>query len=190
MSSHPLPLFAAIPLLPLLVLGQMRPSDATTFQATIGGAVTAQPRGSAVYGVLHEGPGRSRFTMTLGAESSEGAILFTQASPDTPAPGHYPLVDAAGDLAKDETRALIVLGSPTKPQGAFRATGGTLRITRSQDGRLAGTFDLQAVGYLADRPEDESVVIEVRGSFDAGVQPEADLARAQTDTTSGQAEGY
>jgi hypothetical protein len=183
---------AATPFLPFFLIQQAGsgrvtagPSTAerSSFHATVAGSVTAHPSGSAIYGALANPTDAARSTISLGAESSSGSILFTRNSAELPAPGEYRIVDAVGNLAGDETWAMIVLGSPTSPTGAFRATSGTLRITTAADGRLVGSFELDAVGFLAERPDDDSLAIKVTGTFDAGTVPDSEVLR--TDTSRG-----
>jgi len=67
----------------------------------------------------------------------------------------------------------VVTGSPTHPTGAFHARSGVLTITRSRDDLIEWRFDIDAVGFEAPDPGDESKELVVRGAFTAspGGQP-------------------
>src|SRR5438552_4072318 len=64
-------------------------------------------------------------------------------------------------------QALVVTGSPTRPTGAFHARSGALTITGSRADLIEGRFDIDAVGFEAAEPGDESRELVVRGAFTA-----------------------
>ena len=132
------------------------------FEAHTLGAKTLTLHGAAEFGPVAGAPAKAPFVLALGAKSADGAVLFTRADGRRPGPGVYPLGDEEGGL-----RTLVVTGSPTRPTGAFRARSGTLTITRSDRGLIAGRFDVDAVGFEASEPGDEGKALIVRGVFTA-----------------------
>lgn len=136
---------------------------ASWFEARTTGAKTLTLRGAAQFGSGAPEAARAPFVLTLGAESPNGAVLFTRQGGGRPEPGIYPLeAGAPGGL-----QALVVTGSPTRPTGAFHARSGTLTITSSRADIIEGRFDIDAVGFDATDPGDESREIVVRGAFTA-----------------------
>ena len=139
------------------------------FEARTTGARTITMRGAAEFGPGAPDAGNAPFVLSLGAESSAGAVIFTRQGGGRFEPGVYPLeVGGAGSV-----QALVVTGSPTRPTGAFHARTGTLTITRSRDDGMEGRFDIDAVGFEASDPGDEGKELVVKGAFTAspGTQP-------------------
>jgi hypothetical protein len=64
-------------------------------------------------------------------------------------------------------QALVVTGPVDRPRGVFKAQSGTLTISRAQDDFIAGTFALDATGFEAADPADESKPLRVQGTFTA-----------------------
>ena len=143
-----------------MVAGTANPS---WFEARTTGAAALIMRGSAVFGPVADANAPGRFVLTLGAESPTGAVVFTRPAVSRPEPGIYRLADDAPGAV----RALVVTGSPTRPTGAFRARNGTLTISTSREDFIAGSFEIDAVGYEAAEPADESRPLRVRGTFTA-----------------------
>ena len=142
---------------------------ASWFEARTTGARMITMRGTAEFGAGAPEAAPAPFVISLGAESSAGAVIFTLPDGSRPATGVYPLeVDGPRHL-----QALVVTGSPTHPTGAFHARAGVLTITRSQDDLIEGRFDIDAVGFEASDPGDEGKELVVRGVFTAspGAQP-------------------
>jgi hypothetical protein len=73
--------------------------------------------------------------------------------------------------------ALVVTGSPEHPAGAFRAEQGTVVITGSSPGALAGRFELDARGFLTTDPQTEDRRVTVVGSFTAPRQTDQAAVR-------------
>ena len=139
------------------------------FEARTTGARTITMSGTAEFGDGAPGEAQTPFVISLGAQSSAGAVILTRPGGGRLEPGVYPLeVDGPPSL-----QALVVTGSPTQPTGAFHARTGVLTITRSQDDLIEGRFDIDAVGFEASDPGDEGKELVVRGTFIAspGRQP-------------------
>ena len=139
------------------------------FEARTTGARTITMRGAAEFGPGAPEAARAPFVLSLGAESSAGAVIFTRQGGGRLEAGVYPLA-TAGDRG---VQALVVTGSPTRPTGAFHARSGTLTVTRSEPGIIEGRFELEAVGFEVSDPSDEGKELVVRGAFTAspGTQP-------------------
>jgi hypothetical protein len=142
---------------------------ASWFEARTTGAKTLTLRGAAEFGAGAPEVEHTPFVLALGADSPNGAVIFTRQDGGRPAPGVYPLnAGAAGSV-----QALVVTGSPTRPTGAFHARSGTLTITGSRADFIEGRFDIDAVGFEAAEPGEESRELVVRGAFTAspGARP-------------------
>jgi hypothetical protein len=108
------------------------------------------------------------FSLTLGAYSDNGAVVFSRVATGQPKPGTYRVTAFTGGPEKDdEFHALVSLGSATNPLGAFRGLSGTVTITQSSPDRIVGRYDLHAVGFMAADEDDAEREITVRGSFAA-----------------------
>jgi hypothetical protein len=142
---------------------------ASWFEARTTGARTITMSGTAEFGDGASDAPRAPFVISLGAQSSAGAVIFTRPAGGRLETGVYPLeVDGPRSM-----QALVVTGSPTHPTGAFHARTGVLTITRSQGDLVEGRFDIDAVGFEASDPGDEGKELVVRGVFTAspGTQP-------------------
>jgi hypothetical protein len=104
--------------------------------------------------------------ITLGADSEDGALVFTRRHGARFEPGTYPITE---EPTKDGLSALVVTGSSTRPLGAFRAEHGTLTITSSSRDGIAGRFELGARGFVATDPHREDRELTARGSFTASL---------------------
>ena len=133
------------------------------FVAHTAGAEALTLRGPAEFGRAAGAAGPRPFVLTLGAESPTGAVVLTWPDGKLPAPGTY----AVDEESPAGVRALVVIGSPSRPTGAFRARAGTLTIARSSDEVVQGRFDLEATGFKAADPRDEGRQLAVRGVFNA-----------------------
>ena len=137
------------------------------FEAVVEGAVSARPSGEVAFGIVGDSAaGVAAFTITLGAEGSSGAILFTSLEGRMPAPGRYQVTD--GEVAgANGFRASYVAGSAERPSGLFRAERGTLEITASSAGHISGQFSFSGTGFMASDRSDESSEVSVSGAFTA-----------------------
>ena len=136
--------------------------DASYFEASVAGGMTARPAGDVAFGVVGEsGSEVAAFTITLAGTDSSGAILFTSLDGRLPAPGRYEL----SDTAPTGFRAIYVAGSAERPTGMFRAERGTLEITAASAERISGHFSFTGAGFLAGDPSDEGSEVKVSGAF-------------------------
>jgi hypothetical protein len=135
------------------------------FEAEVEGAVHARPFGEVAFGIVGDrSSGMAAFTITLDAEGSSGAILFTSLEGEMPAPGRYEVSD--GTVAGGSGfRASYIGGSAEHPSGLFRAQRGILEITASTAEHISGHFSFTAGGFLATHPSDERSEVIVNGAF-------------------------
>jgi hypothetical protein len=141
------------------------PSSSGSYEARLAGAVTGTLRGA----VDHGGPATEAhpqsYVITLGAYSRDGALVFSRWNGAQPSAGSYTIT---GEPTEDGLTALVVTGSPTRPDGAFRADRGTVTITHSSPTGLAGDFELYARGFGVADPDRDDREVTVRGSFTTG----------------------
>ena len=134
------------------------------------GAVQLDAAGrEARYGVAPSAVrGRPVLTLALGGASAAGAIHLSLAGGRLPAPGRYPISswDAMATGAS-VFHASFMAGTAEHPMGWFEGESGTVTITESGGGRIAGTFEVRARGFLGSDPADEDRRVTVRGRFDA-----------------------
>ena len=139
-----------------------------SFSAALSGDVRAGISGEASFGRVPGGPAAPDvFTLNLGADSPQGAVLFTRSSGTVLSVGSYKVSDVGH--GSDDVQALVLLGGPDRPKGVFRVQAGTLTITSVSDNVLTGLFALHATGFLASTPERENQRVHVSGSFTARV---------------------
>jgi hypothetical protein len=144
-----------------------RPATArAAFTGEISGDVTAQPSGDARFGVVRGNEASPQvFTLSLGANGTEGSILFTRMSGARLSLGTYKISGEA--LESSDIRALVMTGSATHPTGVFQAQSGSLVITSASDRTISGSFRIAATGFLASSPEIEGRPIRASGTFTA-----------------------
>jgi hypothetical protein len=141
-------------------------AEPSSFLAEMHGALHASPRGEATFGVIAGRDGQpSVFTLSLGAAGANGSILFTRTQGGRIFPGTYAV--GGRDDGSDEIRALVMTGTATRPTGVFRGHSGYLIITSSSDNVIRGRFQVDATGFLASDPEDESRPMQATGMFTA-----------------------
>lgn len=141
-------------------------SDGSSFLAEMHGAdIHASPTGTATYGVVESPDGPQVFTLSLGADSASGSVLFTRTNGGRIFPGTYAI--GGRDDGTDEIRALVVTGTAAHPTGVFRAQSGQLIVTSTDDNVIRGRFKLDATGFVASAPDDETRRIEAVGMFTA-----------------------
>jgi hypothetical protein len=148
-----------------LLAGTVRaPDNSASFSAVLTGDVKTTISGDARFGPVRGGPsGPDVFSVSLGADSRDGAVLFTYPSRSGLRVGSYRVAEAGA--RNGELQALVVLGSANHPEGAFRGTAGTLTITSVSDVEITGRFSVDADGFLASAPERENRPVSVSGSF-------------------------
>lgn len=137
-----------------------RPS--AMFEATLHGAVEGSPRGGgAEFGAVGSG-NEGIFSLSLGTYSEQGAIVLSRSGTERPQAGVYPVRASQAGF-----HGLVITGSPSAPTGVFRIERGNLTVTGSSPERLTGSFELHAVGFLADTPDREDREVLVSGTFSA-----------------------
>jgi hypothetical protein len=142
------------------------PDSSNSFSAVLTGDVKATISGGAMFGRVAGGPtAPDVFTVSLGADSSHGAVLFTQPNAESLRVGSYRISDA--DATEGSVQALVMLGSSDRAEGVFRGSAGTLTITSISDYAITGLFSLNATGFLASSPDREDQRGSVSGSFSA-----------------------
>jgi len=146
----------------------MRPAAAEVsfYLAELHGDLHANPRGTATFGWVRGGDGaQAVFTLSLGADDTNGSVLFTRMNGARLVPGSYTI--SGRDDGSDELRALVMTGSASRPTGVFRGQSGYLIITSATDNVIQGRFQVDAQGFLASNPEDESRPMRATAMFTA-----------------------
>ena len=167
-TSATLGIGSVLLLLSAAFTGPVGPAGAehSSFLGEVHGAITATPRGEAVFGTVAPVDGHpGSFSLSLGARGEDGAVLFSRASGARVSIGTYQV--SARDNGSDDVRALVVTGSPARPAGVFQAQSGELVITAVSDSTIRGFFRLEATGFLATEPEREDRTITAAGTFAA-----------------------
>jgi len=142
------------------------PADSSSFLAELHGDVHANPRGRASFGMVEGADDAADvFTLTIGTEESTGSVLFTRMQGGPLVPGTYAITDR-GD-GRDEIRVLVLTGTTTQPTGVFQGRSGHLIITSANDAVIQGRFAVEARGFLASNPDDESRPMQATGMFTA-----------------------
>jgi hypothetical protein len=127
------------------------------FAATVTGAERALPRGEAAFGTVSSGDART-FTITLGANGKDGAVVLTSLEGETPKPGVYRITEV-GPGGHHTFHALYLPGTAERPTGAYRAQGGVLEIVTATAEGIEGRFEFDAA--------DEEREVAVSGWFTA-----------------------
>ena len=135
--------------------------------------------GNAVFGPVQGLEHPASFSLTLGAYSDNGAVVFSRVGAERPKPGTYRITPFThGEEGSDEFHALVSLGSPANALGAFHGETGTVTITKSGPDQIVGHYELKAVGFLAADMDNEEREITVRGSFAASASAAPSAFRA------------
>jgi hypothetical protein len=156
-------------LLAAIALG-LRATPAPTFTIESTGAVRLRVEGAeARFGVVPRAVrGRPIVTLSLGAETGAGAIYLALPGDRLPAPGRYPIRSSWDDIGGGPAfHASFAAGTPGHPIGWFQGASGSVTITDSGEGRISGTFEIQARGFLGADPGNENRWVTVHGSFAA-----------------------
>jgi len=141
-------------------------AEPSWFMAEMHGDLHVCPRGEARFGVLETSEGRPIvFTLSLGAHESNGSVTFTRINSGRIEPGTYTV--GGKDDGSAELRALVVTGTASRPTGVFRGHSGYLIVTSANEKVIEGRFQVQATGFLASDPEDESRPMQATGMFTA-----------------------
>jgi len=144
------------------------PTLAPRFTLETTGAVQLIAGGDeARYGVIGN-EGSSMLTVSLGATGTGSALQLRIEGAGLPAEGRYPIRSSwEKDASAPAFHAFFAAGPANSPLGWFHGESGTVTITRAANGQLAGSFEIEALGFLtADTTEAEHWVT-VKGSFKA-----------------------
>lgn len=120
------------------------------FEAEVKGAVETTMRGT---------PAFSPSALTLSADDSSdrgGTLVFAASDGAGLATGSY-AVSPKG--RSPFVNAVFIAGIPSRPIGVFRGSAGALTVTTATEQRIAGRFELEAVGVA------DSAAVRVSGSF-------------------------
>ena len=158
--------------------------SAPTFTLQSTGAVRLHSAGhEARYGVVSPAiSGRPVLTVSLGAETGTGALHLTLPGDRLPTPGRYPIRSPWDEPGSDSAafHASYMAGTAERPVGWFQGESGWVTVTEAGEGRISGTFEIAARGFLASDLADEDQRVAVRGSFEAeGDSTAATIASAQ-----------
>ena len=153
---------------------------APRFTLDTSGAVHLTAVGhEARYGVITN-DGSSVLTVSLGANGMGSALQLRMAGASLPVAGRYPIRSSWGDRAGTAFHAFFSAGTITHPVGWFHGESGTVTITRAADGRLSGSFEIRARGFLTADTTDAERWVTVTGSFEAeGDSTATTIAAAQ-----------
>ena len=145
----------ALPCLLPLAVGCGAAVERPGFEAEVHGAVEATMRGSSAF---------TPSALTLSAGDGGGTVVFAGSDAAGLSSGTY---DVSPDAKPPFVNALFIAGTPSRPVGVFRGRVGALTVTTATEERLAGRFELEAVGVLADgdSPRTDSVAVRLTGSF-------------------------
>lgn len=140
------------------------------FDAQVSGDLSRDLSGPAAFGETTIGDDEvPAFGVVLGGEELDDVIGLVKAGGARPATGSYEVVLAVDEPPPAGKWAAAYSFVDGDQVGFFVATGGEVQITTSNDDRVAGTFDLEGEGFLAEDPE-TPVAVSISGSFDAGRQ--------------------
>jgi hypothetical protein len=141
-------------------------AEASFYLAEMHGDLHASPRGTATFGWVGGGAGAPAvFTLSLGGDSANGSVLFTRMNGARLVPGTY--IISGRDDGSDELRVLVMTGTASKPTGVFRGQSGYLIVTSATDHVIEGRFQVDAKGFLASNPADESRPMQATAMFTA-----------------------
>jgi hypothetical protein len=136
------------------------------FSSAIVGDMRLELHGGAQFGTVQgRGEVPAVFTISLGAGSTDGSVLFTRPGGARLTAGTYRITGS--DDGSDEVRALVMTGSAERPTGVFRGHAGTLVITSVSDNVIRGSYKVDATGFLANDPTAEDKAIRASGGFTA-----------------------
>jgi hypothetical protein len=150
----------------VLSLAAFTSSATSSFAGVVTGGLRAEMHGDATFGLVNgRGMAPSVFTLSLGANGTEGSILFTRTNGMRLVPGTYTITGA--ENGSNGLRALVMTGSAEHPTGVFRGEAGTLTVTSVTDNVIRGSYRVKATGFVASDPADEHRQIVASGGFTA-----------------------
>jgi hypothetical protein len=128
------------------------------FEAEVRGAVEATMRGTVAY---------TPTALTLSAGNGGGTLVFAASDGAGLESGRYEVSPVGSPPL---VNALFITGVPSRPAGVFRGRTGALTVTIASEERLAGRFDLEAIGVLADGDSThtgntDSAAVRLSGAF-------------------------
>ena len=134
-----------------------------TFETTGAVHLTADGR-DARYGVI----GDSTLTVSLGATGTASALQLRMPGAGLPGEGRYPIASSWDKpAAAPAFHAFFAAGPVERPLGWFHGESGTVTITRAVDGKLSGSFEIRARGFLTADTSEQEHWVRVTGRFDA-----------------------
>jgi hypothetical protein len=112
---------------------------------------------------------RPVMAISLGATRGDAALLLYTYADEPLRPGRYPVASELADHPSAGRRfhPCFIAGSVERPMGFFHGENGWVTITAAQDGRITGTYEMQARGFLAAAAADEDQWVTLRGTFSA-----------------------
>ena len=141
-------------------------TSTSSFAGSVTGGLRAVMHGDATFGVVDgHGATPSVFTLSLGPKGKDGSILFTRTSGRRLIPGTYTITGR--DDGSDDVRALIMTGSVERPSGVFRGHAGSITVSSMSDNVIRGSYRIDATGFVATDPNDESREVRAAGAFTA-----------------------
>ena len=162
----------ALPYLLPLVSGCGAAADRPGFEAEVRGAIE-----TTMHGVSRFSP--SALTLSTGESSDEGdrrlvggTLVFAASDGAGLTSGSYDVSRRSPGSRIPFVNTLYIAGTPSRPIGVFRGSAGALTITTATEQRIAGRFELDAVGVINDaggdtarRTPKDSATVHVSGSF-------------------------
>jgi hypothetical protein len=154
----------------IAILAVSQPSHpASSYTLEAEGALRLASSGQeAGYGLMRDpSNGRAVLQISLGATHGEAALsLFTYAD-SALRPGRYPV---AMSLPEDPSAGrwfhpCFSAGTVERPVGFFHGETGWVAITSVGGGRIAGTYEMRARGFLSSNMDDENQWVTLRGTF-------------------------
>jgi len=131
-----------------------------SFEAAISGSTTASLRGQAAFATKTQDG--STYTAIGLIDDTDPQDLVVLVLPGLPRSGTF-------DVADDEAGGLLTLTSTSGDEGTlYIVQSGTLTVTRANDRRVEGRFEVEAVSLI-----DETDEVSIEGTFEAN----ADLPR-------------
>jgi hypothetical protein len=135
--------------------------------ATTGAVTLDAAGGDARYGMISTDGRGSLLSISLGATGPGSALQLVVPGGRLPAPGRYAIRPSTDDRNAVGIQASLSAGPMGHPLGWFHGESGTVTITRAENGRIAGAFDIRARGFLDADAAEEDRWVTVTGTFDA-----------------------
>jgi hypothetical protein len=140
--------------------------DGSDFALTTQGGVTLTTTGSARFGIVQgNDQNPAFFSLTLGAEDGNGALVLSNVNGAIPLAGRYAVQSSDKRTAKPSFQALFIAGTPTEPKGVFHGESGSITIRRTSPGLIEGVFTIQARGFRAEAPDQDDISVTIHGTF-------------------------